>query len=452
MQVDKIVCIMLDSWRKDHVGWFDRSRADIDTSAVDAFADDPDTVVFTDAYPEALPTVPIRTSLFTGQRTLPFRAWQPLTDEDRLLQQLLRQHGYVTSLITDTYHLAKPGMNFHQGFDSFEWIRGQEGDNYRVAPHGEDLDDYVGHPSVREQTDQYLRNIRDRNDEREAEYFAARVMQRGMEWLEDNRDTEQFFLWLDSFDPHEPWDPPSAYAERYTDPDYDGPHLILPRVGPSEEMSEAEIEHVRGLYAAMVDFTTDWVGRLLEKLKELGLYESTLVILLSDHGEPLGEHGIMRKAGGNLYSELLEIPIFVKPPVELTADREFVNTADGLVRTDDLPATLLDLVGLEHESNAMHGRSLVPLMEGRRDAVRDTVVTGYHNGTGRCVRDGRWSFVLRPDEDRDELYDLENDPEERANVIEEEPAKADELAAQIGSVLRTDHSTPPLDERSPPRT
>lgn len=450
MQVDRVVCIVLDSLRKDHVSWFDADWVDVETPAIDEFAADPNTVTFTNAYPEALPTLPTRRTLFTGQRSLPFGQSDSLADTDRTLQQLLRRHGYTTSMITDTYHLAKPGMNFHRGFDSFEWIRGQEGDSYRTAPHGEDLDEYVGHPSVREQTDQYLRNISARDDDDESAYFAARVTERGMDWLEANQDTDEFFLWLDSFDPHEPWDPPPSYLEEHVDPGYDGPHLILPRIGSSDGMSAEELEYVRGLYAATVEYVSHWVGKFLQKLKSLDLYDSTLVVLLSDHGAPLGEHGYVRKSGGDLYSELLEIPLFIKPPADLCAEQEFVDTVDRLVRTDDLPATLLEMVGLERGLATMHGSSLLPLMRGDQQSSRDTIVTGYHNGKVRCVRDERWSLIHRP-EAEDELYDLQNDPREQNNVIEQESTEAERLAARLEPAFRARQSAPGLDMRTADR-
>lgn len=450
MQINNVVCIVLDSLRKDHVSWFDADWVDTETPAIDEFAADPNTVAFTNSYPEALPTLPTRRTLFTGQRSLPFGSSNSLVDTDRTLQQLLRQHGYTTSLVTDTYHLAKPGMNFHRGFDSFEWIRGQEGDSYRTAPHDENLDSYVGHPSVREQTDQYLRNVSDRDDGDEGAYFAARVVKRGINWLEANKNTDKFFLWIDSFDPHEPWDPPQSYLKKHVDPDYDGPHLILPRIGSSERMSPEEIEYVRGLYAAMVEYTSHWIGQLIQKLKNIGLYDSTLIVLLSDHGAPLGEHGYMRKSGGDLYSELLDIPLFIKPPTDLCISQGFIDTVDELVRLDDLPATLLEMVGLERGTATMHGRSLLPLMRDDQQNARDTIVTGYHNDPVRCVRDERWSFIYRP-EAKNELYDIENDPREQNNVIEEKSAKAESLTAQLEPSFRIPQSSPGLNRRASDR-
>ena len=444
-----VIVICLDSLRKDHVGWYGNDW--IETDAIDAFANDSDTVAFTDAYPEALPTIPIRTALMTGQRTLPYRSWQPLEDEDITIADILRRNGYVTSLITDTYHVAKPGMNFHQGFDAFTWIRGQEADAHRTAPATVDLDPYVKPAMegsrVSRMLEQYLRNTADRDDTAEEEFFAARVFQAAIDWVERNRDQESFFLWVDSFDPHEPWDPPADYRGRHTDPEYDGPELIHPKCGSVDWMTDDELEHVRGLYAEEVEFVDSWVGEFLDTLEDLGLYEESVILLLSDHGHPHGDHGSIMKTADNLYGELIEIPVFLKPPTDLAAERDFVSIVDSLVQTDDITPTLLDLLNLEREARSMHGKSLVPLIDGEEDAVRDVVVTGYHETEHRCIRDGRWSYIHRPAGRDDELYDLVHDPSEQTDVIAEHPAEAERLASHLGRYFTTGQTTGSIQER-----
>lgn len=448
MPAPNVVVVCLDSLRKDHVGWYGTEW--IDTSAIDEFANDPATVAFTDAYPEALPTIPIRTALMTGQRTLPYRLWQPLEEEDKTIAEILRQNGYVTSLITDTYHMAKPGMNFHRGFDAFTWIRGQEADAHRTAPATVDLDPYVKPTMAGTRTEamleQYLRNTADRDDADEEEFFAARVFQEAIEWVDRNRDQDGFFLWVDSFDPHEPWDPPANYRGRHTDPDYDGPELIHPKYGDVDWMSDDELAYVRGLYAEEVEFVDAWVGHFLAALEDRGLYEDSLIVLLSDHGHPHGDHGSTMKTADNLYGELIEIPLFVKPPADLAAEHGFEATVDALVQTDDVAPTILDLLGLDRETQSMHGHSLVPLMAGAEDPVRDVVVTGYHESEHRCVRDGRWSYLRRPPGRTDELYDLEADPDEQTNVIDEYPAEADRLAERLGQYFTTTQVTGTIQE------
>jgi len=138
-------------------------------------------------------------------------------------------------------------------------------------------------------------------------------MGEAIEWLRDNAGHRNFFLWVDSFDPHEPWDPP-PHDTKYTPPDYRGPKLIHPKYGPVDWMTAEELECVRGLYAGEATFVDKWVGELLNEIERLGLLENSLLILLSDHGHPHGDHGSIMETDDNLYNELLRIPLLILLP------------------------------------------------------------------------------------------------------------------------------------------
>ena len=124
-----VIVIMLDSFRQDHISFYHGGQPVFEgipacqTPNLDAFAQE--CIVFDNAYPEALPTLPVRTQLLTGQRTLPYRPWQPLTKEDISVSEILRAEGYVCGLVSDTYHYRAPGMYYHRGFHAYRWIRGQ---------------------------------------------------------------------------------------------------------------------------------------------------------------------------------------------------------------------------------------------------------------------------------------------------------------------------------------
>jgi arylsulfatase A-like enzyme len=433
MSRPNVVVVVLDSLRRDHVGAYGSEW--VETEALDAFAADSNTVTFTEAYPEALPTIPVREGLMTGDRTLPTHFWEPIDDDRTTLPELLRRAGYVTSLVTDNYHMAKPGMNYHRGFDGFRWIRGQENDAFRTAPGTVDLERYVkpemeGSLSIRG-LEQYLRNTADRDDD-ESEFFAAQVFRAAVEWLDRNGDHDPFFLWVDSFDPHEPWDPPPAYRGRYTDPDYDGPDLIKPKDGPTDWLTDDELAHVHGRYREEVEYVDAWFGEFVGALRERELYEESLVVVLSDHGVALGDHGVVGKPPWSLHGEVVELPLFVKLPAGRAADADLQSEVDALVQTHDVPATVLDLIGLGAESRPMDGRSLAPLLAGDRDRVRDAVVTGFHPHPARCVRDDTWSYVSRPEGMDDGLYRRADDPTEDVNLLGEYPEVAERLDAVLG--------------------
>ena len=206
-----LIVIMLDSLRQDHVSLYHQGQGPFDdvapcqTPNIDAFGQA--SLIFENIYPEAFPTIPVRTALLTGQRTLPYRPWQPLTAEDVTATELLRGEGYVCGLISDTYHYRAPGMNFHRNFHSYRWIRGQEYDPYESGPVQRNLDDYVNAhypPLWRDRVRQFLANTDTFTEEQR--WFPAQVVDEARTWLRRNRAHDRLFLWIDSFDPHEPWD------------------------------------------------------------------------------------------------------------------------------------------------------------------------------------------------------------------------------------------------------
>jgi len=423
-----LILIVLDSLRQDHVGcygkppWYDRP---VQTPNLDKFA--AESVRFDNAYPEALPTIPVRTALITGQRTLPFRPWQPLTPEDVTASEIFAELGYINAMITDTYHLAKPGMNFARGFHSFKFIRGQESDAFETTPHNKRLEDFI-HPAMKGTTkervvDQYLRNTAHwKSDE---DCFPAQVFKTAAKFVEGIGD-KPFFLWVDSFDPHEPWYPLPPFDTMYADPNYKGPRMIDALYSTVDYMSEEELAFIRAQYAGEVSMTDKWFGFFIDVLRQRGLLDRSLVLVLADHGHPLGDHGKIMKHPDNLYGELLRIPFLLRLP---NAERAGTRI-DAIVQTDDVLPTFLDYIGFPHEAIAMHGRSLRPLIEGKAESIRDYVVTGYHSSPYRCVRDKRWSYLYRPE--GPELYDLQNDPLEQNNVIEKYPDVAAEMHRRMG--------------------
>lgn len=428
-----VIGIMLDSFRQDHVSFYNGGQSVFDgvpacrTPNLDAFAQE--CIVFDNAYPEALPTLPVRTQLFTGQRTLPFRPWQALTKEDVSIAEILRAEGYVCGLISDCYHYRAPGMNYHRGFHSYRWIRGQEYDPWTSHPPRRNLDDYVNEhydAKWRSLVAQFVANTDDFT--REEDWFPSKVVDEAIDWLTRNRVHSRIFAWIDSFDPHEPWDPPARF-DTYTAAGYDGKRLILPLGGLADEWATPqEIRHIRGLYAGEAAFVDHCLGRLFQTLDDLGYYGDSIIVVVADHGHPLGDHGKFLKGGDRMYNELLRVPLLIRLPGGQGARR-----TRALVQFHDLLPTLLDLLGLSNNVTSMHGRSFLSVMRGDGDAHRDVVITGYHEAVERCVRDETWSYVQRPEGEQDELYHLLEDPKERNNLIHQHPDEAHRLTRAFGS-------------------
>ena len=424
-----IIFIVADSLRQDHVSFYGWEGCPLETPHIDRLARE--SVVFDNMYPEGLPTIPVRTQWMTGQRTLPFRSWQPLTKEDRTIADILSSEGWLTALFTDCYHFFKPGYNFHRSFRVWRWIRGQEYDPYRSGPLRKyNLEDFVK-PTFDERwrrlVEACLINIEP--FEKADDYFCAQLVHEAIQWLEENRGHRQpLLLWVDSFDPHEPWTPPKEF-DRYTDPDYTGKKIILPCGGlASEHFTEEEIAYTRGLYAGEVAYVDHYIGELLDKLQELGYYDNSVIVLAADHGHPLADHGKFLKGGDRMYSELLKVPFMIRFPGGQYGGRRL----DALAQFQDVLPTLLDFVGLGDYAEVMHGRSLMPLIRGEVKSVREVIITGYHEAPDRCVRDKVWSYIRRPEGKSDELYNLMEDPRERRNLIDEYPEEAARLAAVLG--------------------
>ncbi|MEA3406780.1 MAG: sulfatase [Chloroflexota bacterium] len=424
-----VVFVILDSFRQDHVRFYNPDSP-CETPRLDALARD--SVAFDNCYPEGLPTIPVRTCWLTGERTLVHRPWQALTAEDRSLAELLSDEGYLSACFTDCYHYFKPGMNFHRGFRVWDWIRGQEYDAYRSAPLRRlNLDDYCKDtytPEWRRIVETALKNVQEFG--KAEDHYCARLMKRAGEWTEDNLSQRPVFLWVDSFDPHEPWTPPEEF-DKYTNPDYSGKKCILPPGGQaSAHFSQEEIDYIRGLYAGECAYVDYYVGQFLDKLKALGLYDDALIILVADHGHPLADHGKFLKGGDRMYSELLKVPFMIKFPRGQYGGQRL----DALASFHDVLPTLLDAIGMGNNLDALPGKSLMPLIRGEIDEIRQAIISGYFEAPDRCIRDKIWSYIRRPEGQPDELYNLQEDPKETTNLIDEHPEEAQRLAGMFGSL------------------
>lgn len=395
------IILMCDTLRYDHLGC--TSSGSIHTPALDRFA--AEAVSFTQCRVGSYATIPARLEFFTGTVGQPFQPWRPLPWDTVTLPEILREHGYVTMLINDTPHLINHGYGFDRPFHGWHMVRGHEVDRWQTGPAGE-----VALPCAPEKLKnpdtflaQYLRNQQGRQWERD--WQAPRLMQAAMDWLERNRDHQRFFLWIDCFTPHEPWDPPRRYVERY-DPGYQGEEVIFPKYGAADYMTAAELRHVQALYAASVSLLDRWIGLLLEAVDSFGLRENTAVLLLSDHGTMNGDRGIICKPPP-LYEGIAHTLFLLRHPSEEGAGRRQA----GLLQAADLAPTVLDLAGISPPSS-MDGQPAWRLIQGD-SSKRAIVASGMARpGAGVTVYDGEWTLILEPGQ-RCELYHLPSDPEQQ---------------------------------------
>ena len=436
-----VIVLMLDSFRWDHLGAYGASR--VPTPNLDRFAEE--STFFTHSYPEGLPTVPVRTSLLTGGFTYPFRRWQVLYPEDHpLLPEILWGEGFRTSLISDTYHLHKPSYGFSRGFDDVKWIRGQEQDPFVRDPAivssidvGPWFKPRGARPNEANETRTYLANRHDWKTEED--HFTPRVMRSAVDWLKAQPRKEDLFLWIDNFCPHEPWDPPESYL-KLVDPDFASWPVrnICPVVGDAEGyLSEEELHQVLSLYGAVIRFVDTWVGYFLDEVKRMGMYENTLIVVLTDHGEPFGDHGIVRKVRPWGYEELARTFLMIRDP-----SGDGVKRVDSYTQQTDVTATILDWLGIDIPAH-MTSESLMPLIRGDKEKIRDEAVCCHYNASA-SIRHDEWSYHWFVEnsagrvsnrsaivKDGPELYNLREDPTEQVNLADREAARTADMDRRL---------------------
>lgn len=409
------------------------------TPALDALAQE--SAVFTADFGEGEPTIPVRRAFFTGMRSFPWRfsydtaglwptgrGWHKIPPEQPTLAEVLLQHGFKTALFSDTYHTFKPTMNFTRGFVNYDFIRGQESDNWKGGSLASIAD--VARRHVRGELNPaehavllaYLFNNRWRA--RDDDWTSARVFRAAMDWLDDNHEDAPFFLWVESFDPHEPWDPPRAYANRYApDPGEGGKEYIFPQ--HALHATADEQERVKALYYGEVTFVDHWIGRLYQKLDRLKRLGDTVVMLVSDHGTELLDHGRFGKSAPHLFAHNTQLLWFVRHPEGVGRGREI----SAFVQNHDLFPTALEILGLP--PRRVDGHSAWPLLQGSATGTRDHIITGW--GSYASVRDRSWNYTVnfeKPDADT-RLYDLTHDPAEQRDVAGARP----DVVAQKRAVL-----------------
>ena len=386
-----------------------------------------ESTVFTQAYGDAYPTVPMRRGFYTGRRAYPWRhdiddrgsvpnllGWHAIPSEYTTLAETLSQAGVMTGLVADLYHLFKPTMNFSRGFTSYDYIRGQETDRVRSGPltsidlkphlHPEEKD-FKRHAGLT----QYLLNTLDRKTEED--YFAPRVFSSASRWLDNNARQDPFMLWIESFTPHEFWDPPKHFADRYFKApgvvDYTYPQFFQSRF----KFTSDEIRRTKALYYGYCTFVDKWIGRFLEKLDEHKLWDNTVLIFTSDHGTELWDHSQFGKTPKRLHAYNTRLNLLVRHPEK----RFHGGTCTALVQNTDLAPTICQLMGIE-SSEAYDGHDLMPLMENKAASVRDHIIGAWSENA--FVRTADYNLLIDTFDPSKQtlLYDLKKDPQERENV------------------------------------
>lgn len=437
-----LVFVIVDSVRTDHLGAYGGKRAR--TPNLNAFARE--SLRFTQAHPESMPTVPARRAMFTGMRSFPFRNWHPVKGlsptpgfqgirrSQITLPQLLNRAGYLTAYVTDNPHTTQaPYDSFRARFDVHREIPGQI--PVRVHPKNKVGTRYTKRwtpPEMRdEKADGRLREfltLRRRLRKTEDDWMTARVFQSGISFLESAAGRQPFALIVDTFDPHEPWDPPYRFLRHYADVK-PGPQPVQPFHTPSAQTSElrgSTLRRARALYAAELDFVDHWFGHLMNRIDSLNLAGDTYVMMMSDHGVMLGEHGVIGKSHSNLHRELNHVPLMIRHPEGRRAGR----STDYLASTHDITPTLLGAAGLS-VPRKMQGEDLSKIFRGRKLKKRTYFTSALNDYV--LASDGDWLLICHNKGGKDasgrgpKLYDLRKDPRQVHNVAHRHPKQVRRL-------------------------
>ncbi len=437
----------------------------IETPHIDRLASEG--IVFDHHFPENLTTLPTRRTWWTGRYGFPDleAGWTPLRADETILPDLLWNQGVRTALISDVPLLRDVGQGYGRGFDDVIWVRGQGYDP--LIPAGDPRakharlrdepglrlppEDDPDHALWKERWEQYVRNRAVLKSNEEENTGVARTVREAIHWLERRGgNSSPFFLWLDLFSPHGPWDPPQPYRDQYVaaqpdefeageeyeeDDDQDDdldladvPVLIdVPAGAVGDVIDEAELLRLRRTYAGTVTLVDRWLGELFGALKAQGRLDDTLVIFTSDQGEPLGEHGFVRRFRPWLYEELIHTPLIIRMP----GARYGGTRHQALVQTVDLFPTVLAALGLPPSEQAQ-GHDLLPLIRGEQTKVRDYACLGM-DVEEFAIRTHLWHLVVPVEVDPDdpprgpELYRKPEDRWDQNNVIEQHADVADSL-------------------------
>lgn len=382
----RTILVLMDTLRRDTLSCYDPAHAAI-TPNLDAFASE--SCVFDNHWIGSAPCMPARRDIMCGRYNFLERPWGPIEPFDVTLVDCLRTSGTYTSIKTDHCHYARTGgEGYLQLFNSWELFRGQEGDPWisRIDEPTNMPETFYGR--VREQ---YQKNRQMWANE--ADMPSPQTFQAACDFIDQNADKNDFFLMVEAFDPHEPFDVPDHYMDLYggaggLDRDY---FEIPPYQRVSNtDIPDTAVDYIQRRYKALVSMTDRWFGTFIDKLKEKNVFEDALILVTTDHGYFLGERDYLGKNYMHMYNEIAHLPLMVKFPQGARAGEH----AAQLTQAIDIMPTVLEAHGVPIPAEVL-GTSLMPLAKDAAAPTRDYGLFGVHAMTVN-VTDGTYTYFRAP--------------------------------------------------------
>ena len=343
-------------------------------------------VTFDNCFVGSMPCMPARRELHTGRYNFLHRSWGPIEPFDDSMPELLKGNGVHSHLISDHYHYwEEGGCNYHTRYKTWESVRGQEGDPWKCdlsSDHsipGSLNSEFRKGPWL----DQDWINRSHMRDE-EA-HCQSQTFQLGLEFLEVNHSADNWFLQIETFDPHEPFFTYEKYLKLYPE-SLSGPHWDWP---PYDKVTQSpeQVRRLRAVNAALITMCDHNLGKILDAMDRHDLWNDTMLIVNTDHGFLLGEHDWWAKCRMPFYNEIARTPFFVwDPRCPETAGKR----RSSLVQTIDIAPTLLEYFGVAIPDD-MEGKPLRGTVADDHP-VRDGGLFGIHGGQVN-VTDGRYVYM-----------------------------------------------------------
>ena len=345
------------------------------------------TAVFDRFYSGSMPCMPARCELHTGRYNFLHTPWAPLQPYDDSILDHFRKAGIYSHLSTDHFHYWEVGgSGYMQRFDSFEMVRGQQGDTWKGQVDWPLCPETL---SRRRGTENWRHDWVNRSFmTKEEDMPQYRTFENGLDFIERSHDKDNWFLQIEEFDPHEPFFTQDSYKELYDDM-YSGANLDWPDYGRNH-YGESATEHVRYEYAALLSMCDRYLGKLLDMMDLYSMWEDTMLIVCTDHGFMLGEKEWMGKNIQPIYEELSHLPFFIHDPRHPEADGTRRN---ALAQTVDVVPTLASYFGTD-APGFMDGKDLEPAIA-YDQMIREGALFGVY-GMHVNVTDGRYVYMKAP--------------------------------------------------------